>query len=350
MEYIAFDSHRHYTLARVESADGQRVREVRIDHERGGIRGFLRGCELGSGVALETIGTWYWIVDEIEEAGMTPRLVQARKAKLMMGSINKTDRLDAKGLNLLQRNDTLPTVWIPPGELRDHRELPRTRMVLTAMRTRLKNRIHSNVAKYGYKVEASDIFSGRGLEQLRQVMGRLPTQTRFASELLLEELEGVAGRIRMIENRMKEMLKLTPEMELIMSLPGVGFILAAVILLEAGDVSRYSSAGQFASYAGTTPRVHSSGGKTRYGSLRSDVNRYLKWAYVEAANVVSAHAGHWPHRHVAQLYSRLRKAKGHQKAVGAVARHLAEATFWMLTKKEAYKNPVQREPVSSMGA
>ena len=81
-----------------------------MGHERGAIRKFLLTCDPGSPVAVETIGNWYWIVDEIEEAGMVARLVHARKAKLMMGSINKTDRLDARGLNLLQRNETLPTV------------------------------------------------------------------------------------------------------------------------------------------------------------------------------------------------------------------------------------------------
>jgi hypothetical protein len=87
---------------------------------------------------VETIGNWYWIVDEIEAAGCIPRLVHARKAKLMMGEINKTDRLDARGLNRLQRNGTLPTVWIPSGELRDQRDLPRTRMVLVRQRTRVR--------------------------------------------------------------------------------------------------------------------------------------------------------------------------------------------------------------------
>lgn len=130
MQYIAFDSHKHYTWACVESKNGKKRKEARIAHERNALREFLEQCEPGSPVAVETIGNWYWIVDEIEAAGMQPRLVQARKAKLMMGAIHKTDRLDARGLNQLQRNNTLPTVWIPPADLRDARELPRTRMVL----------------------------------------------------------------------------------------------------------------------------------------------------------------------------------------------------------------------------
>jgi len=81
-------------------------------------------------VAVEAVGNWYWIIDEIERAGCVPKLVHPRKAKLMMGMINKTDKLDGHGLNRLQRTGALPTVWVPPGPLRDLRELTRTRMVM----------------------------------------------------------------------------------------------------------------------------------------------------------------------------------------------------------------------------
>lgn len=98
------------------------------------------------------------------------------------------------------------------------------------------------------------------------------------------------------------------------------------------------------------PRVHSSGGKTRYGQLRGDVNRYLKWAYVEAANTVCLQRRFFPHRHVSQLYDRIARRKGHQKAIGAVARHLAEATYWMLKRKQSYQEPKGIVPVSSTEA
>jgi transposase len=134
------------------------VREERLEHDRGALRQFLERCARGSPVAVETIGNWYWIVDEIEAAGCVPKLVHARKAKLMMGAINKTDKLDARGLNQLQRNGTLPAVWIPPRTLRDQRDLPRTRMVLVHQRTRLKNRIHATLAKYAlHDCEVSDL-------------------------------------------------------------------------------------------------------------------------------------------------------------------------------------------------
>jgi len=340
MEYIAFDAHKHYTLASVERQAGGIVREERIPHERGALRQFLRRCDLGSPVAVETTGNWYWIVDEIEAAGDVPKLVHARKAKLMLGMVNKTDKLDARGLNRLQRTGTLPTVWIPPGALRDERDLPRTRMVLVRQRTQLKNRIHATLAKYALTVpEVSDLFGRQGRELLRQRLAELPPQTTFATGRLLEQVEGLDDQVHRFERRMQEVFKPTREIELLMTLPGVGFILAIVIHLEVGDVTRFASNEKFAAYAGTTPRVHASGGRTRFGPLRPDVNHYLKWAFVEAATVICRHRRRHPKRHGSQLYERVARRKGHAKAIGAVARHLAEATYWMLTKREPYQEP-----------
>jgi len=162
-EYIAFDSHKRYTwVDRQDHATGKATCH-RLEHAPGAVREYLHGCEPGTAVAVEATGNWYWIIDEIEQAGLVPRLVHPRKAKLMMGQINKTDKLDAQGLNRLQRNGTLPTVWIPPGPLRDLRELTRTRLVLVAQRTRLKNRLSATLAKWGLPAsEYSDPYGKRG--------------------------------------------------------------------------------------------------------------------------------------------------------------------------------------------
>ncbi len=346
MQYIAFDAHKRYTWARVERPDGGVVREKRIPHERGALRAFLAGCEPGSPVAIETVGNWYWMVDETEAAQGVPKLVHAHKAKLMLGLVNKTDRLDARGLNQLQRTGTLPTVWIPPAELRDWRDLPRTRMVLVRQRTQLKNRIHATLAKYALTItEVDDLFGKQGRELLRQRLAQLPPQTAFTTTRVLEQIEMLDRQVALFEGQMGEVFEVIKEIELLMTLPGVGFILAVVIYTEIGDVTRFARNEQLAAYAGTTPRVHESGGKRRYGPLRSDVNRYLKWAFVEAANAVCRNHLRHPHRHVSRLYTRVSNRKGHHKSIGAVARHLAEAAYWMLTKRESY-----HEPASSTGA
>ncbi len=351
MELIAFDSHKKYTLASIESADGRSHREARIEHAPGVIRRFLERYSKGSPVAVETIGNWYWIVDEIEAAGMVPQLVHARKAKLMMGHTNKTDRLDARGLNRLQRTGTLPTVWIPPMDLRDLRELLRTRMDLVVQRTQLKNRIHAALARYCLSLEeANDAFTIEGRKELAELFEKLPPQTRFANSLLMEEIDEVQKQVDRLEARMEEVLEENPTIQLLRTLPGVGKILSAVIALEIGDIKRFPSAGNLASYAGTTPRVSSSGGKTHFGKLRSDANRFLKWAYIEAANVTARFHKKHPETHLSRMYAKLRKSKGHAKAIGAVARQLAEATYWMLTKNEAYKEPARTGTGSSTEA
>ena len=122
-EYIAFDSHKHYTWVEHQQANSGKTRQYRLEHAPGAIRQALMGCSPGTPVAIEATANWYWITDEIEQARCVPRLVHPRRAKLMMGQINKTDKLDTHGLNMLQRNGTLPTVWIPPGPLRELREL-----------------------------------------------------------------------------------------------------------------------------------------------------------------------------------------------------------------------------------
>lgn len=351
MEYIAFDAHKRYTLASVARADGQLLREARIEHERGALREFLARCEPESPVAVETTGNWYWIVDEIEAGGCIPKLVHARKAKLMLGMINKTDKLDARGLNRLQRAGTLPTVWIPPGALRDQRDLPRTRIVFLRQRTQLKNRIHAALAKYGLSCRGvSDLFGTGNRALLAERIGALPPETAWATERLLAHVEALDREVRQVERRIRAVFQPTAAITLLRTLPGVGLTLAVLIALEVGDVKRFATSEKVAAYAGTTPRVHSSGGKTRYGPLRSDVNRYLKWAFVEAANVVCRHRRRYPNRHVSRLYERVARRKGHQKAIGAVARHLAEATYWILARSESYREPSGRHPIPSTEA
>lgn len=339
-EYIAFDSHKHYTWMEREEVRSGKVRQRRIEHTPGAIRQALAACEASTPVALEATANWYWIVREIEQARLTPRLVHARKAKLMMGLINKTDQLDTHGLNRLQRNGTLPCVWIPPEPLRELRELTRTRVVLVRQRTRWKNRITATLAKWGLPAsEYSDPYGKSAREELHKRLESLPEQTRWATEQMLLQLDGLNAQIGEFEQRLDQLVEVTVEMQRLLSLPGVGVILAATIALEIGEISRFASAERLASYAGTTPRVHASGDRVRYGRTRPDVNRYLKWAFAEAANSVAVNHRRQPERHVSRLYARLRARKGHATAVGAVARHLAEAAFHVLSRQEVYRDP-----------
>lgn len=339
--YIGCDVHKKYSVFGAVDDRGRAIPAKRVEHDKEGFRSFLRRLPPGSPIAVETTGNWYWIIDEMERAGHSPALAHAAKSKLMMGQINKTDKLDANGLAVLLRNGTLPSVWIPRGELRDQRELPRMRLVMVHMRTALKNRIHATFAKYGIHFEGeSDLFGSKGRQEMSKHLLELPTETRRSVEQELKLLDQLAEQIDMAEERIREVIAVTPDMKLLMSLPGVGPVLAITIALEVGDISRFPDNEHLASYSGMVPRVNSSGGKTRFGKTRPDVNHYLKRAFVEAANVVALNQGRWSGRHAVRLYQRIKANKGHGKAVVAVGRHLAESTYWVLRKKEPYREPV----------
>jgi transposase len=222
MEYIAVDAHKRYSFVSIESAEGKLRCEARVEHHRGAIKDFLARRLPGSAVAVETVGNWYWIVGEIEEAGMVPKLVHAYRAKMMLASTNKTDRLDARGMNRLQRSGTLPTVWIAPQQLRNQRDLFRTGMILAGQRTRLKNRIHATLSKYGLQVEgSSDAFSKKGRKELGECIELLPEHTRYSAERVLEQLDCTERQIGLLEKRMKEVFFPNEEIQLLMSLPGI---------------------------------------------------------------------------------------------------------------------------------
>ncbi len=344
--YIGDDAHKKYSVFASMDEAGKYSGVRRVEHDRETYRTFLRSLPPASPIAVESTGNWYWMVDEMEKAGHIPLLVHAGKAKARMGEINKTDKLDARGLAMLNRNGTLPVVWIPPGELRDQRELPRMRMVLSGIRTKLKNRIHATYAKYGITFEVSDLFGSQGRQLLVKYLNELPPETRRSVEEQLKLLDEVQGSIDTTEERILEIVKENPDMKILRTLPGVGPILAIVIALETGDINRFPDAEHFASYAGKVPRVNSSGGRTYYGKVRPDVNRYLKWAFTEAANVIVLQQKRLAGRHVLNLYYKVQRHKGHPKAITAVGRHLAEATWNMLKSNMPYREPGRMAPVS----
>jgi transposase len=252
---IGCDAHKHYSVFAVIDKEGTLKVHKRIEHEPGAIQEFLEEYPTGTRVALESVGNWYWIADEIEAAECVPLLTHPAKAKVMMGNVNKTDKLDAKGLATLLRLNSLPHVWLPPGKTRDGRELPRTRMALTKMRTALKNRIHATLAKYNQKLEgASDIFIPKWRGELLRTIDQLPPETQKCMHLELELQDHLTGQIQHLEARIQQLVEDSEQIQLLKTLPGIGNILGIVIRQEIGSIDRFPSAEHFASYSGVYPR------------------------------------------------------------------------------------------------
>ena len=348
-KYIGCDMHKKFSVFVAMDERGRLDPAVKVSNDLLELRAYLKQLPAEALVAVEASGGWYWFVDELEAAGLEVRLVNPLEAKKRMAGRNKTDQLDAAGLAMLLRNGTLPEVWIPPAQLRDLRGLLRTRLSLRCHTTILKNRIHAALRRYGqYEPgEAKDLFHGKGRVQLSVYIGALPEETRLATRHEWELVDEVEAHLKQLEMRIRLGIGQLGLVRLLKSLPGVGDILSATIFLEIGDVTRFSSAEHLASYSGLTPTVHASGGKFRLGRTSPVANHYLKWAFVEAANCVVMHKHRRPQSHVVQLYERLRASKNHGIAAVAVARHLAEASWWMLTKKQSYREPAPASMSSS---
>lgn len=347
-QFIGCDSHARYSVFVSIDEQGRVGAPVRVEHGSRELRDYLATLEPGTPVAVEASGGWYWFFDELEAAGMDARLVNPLEAKHRMGGKNKTDKLDAKGLAILLRNGTLPEVWVPPGELRDLRGLMRTRLALRSHTTALKNRVHAAIRRYGtLQGEApSDLFAERSKRQLALSVVRLPDQTRLAAWHEVELLDEVGRHIGELEVQIRKKIGSLGWVRLLKTLPGVGEILGATIYLEIGDVRRFPTPEHLASYAGLVPTVHSSGGKSHHGPTSKQANHYLRWAFVEAAACIVMHKQQRKGQHVVELYERLKKQKCHGKAAVAVARHLAESSWWILSKKQAYRAP-QLQAMSS---
>jgi transposase len=339
-QFIGCDAHKRFSVFASIDEKGVYGPTTRVGHEREGFRKYLQSLPAGSEIALETSGCYYWMVDEMEQAGHHPRLAHALTAKRRMEGRHKTDAKDARGLAMLLRNGTLPEVWIPPAALRDERELLRWRMWLSGTRTRVKNRIHGILQRYNVEVDFADIFGDSGRAALLKQQSELPLYSRESMIQQLQTVDWLESQIAECERLLEGMLYPSAERDLLDTLPCVGKVLAAVLTLEIGTVQRFSGPNRLASYAGLVPAARESAETKRLGRCPRDANVYLKWAYVEAANLISIQRKKWASRHVAQLYERVRQSsKMHGKAVMAVARHLAEASYWMLSKQEVYQEP-----------
>src|SRR5208283_3262899 len=316
-KYIGCDAHARYSIFVVMEENGNCAPPVRVEHDEGEMRRYLATLPPGSPVALETSGNWYWLVRAMEEAGLDPRLAHALEVKKRMPGRNKTDRLDARGLALLLRNGALPEVWIPPARLLDLRDLMRTRLSVRQQGSMLKCRIQAALRRYGVRdyTDRADLFALKSRAKLAVSIARLPQETRIATSHEWALLDALEEHIDALEVRIRERIDTIGWVRLLKTLPGVGTILGATIYLEIGDVTRFPAPPHLASYAGLVPTVHASGGKCWMGPTPPSANHFLKWAFVEAAT--------------------------------AVARHLAESSWWILSKKQPYREPAPATMSSS---
>ncbi len=192
----------------------------------------------------------------------------------------KNDERDAADLADLLRMGRLPEAWIAPPEIRELREITRYRHKLVKLRTSVKDQVHGVLAKLGIPVTHSDIFGVHGQAWLDELPMPQPYAGKVAS---LRQLAGELGaEITLLDQVIADLLAGHEGYRAIQALPGIGPVLAAVIVAEIGDIRRFPGPGQLGSWAGLTPRHYESDTKVIRGHVTKQGSRMLRWAVTEA--------------------------------------------------------------------
>lgn len=249
---------------------------------------------------------------------------------MIADSYVKTDRIDATALAMLLRAGMAPLVHVPDRETRDKKNIIRQRLWLVRIKTAVKNRIHNILDRNHMKPpECTDIFGSRGRAWMKAV-----TLPEIDDRLLRSDLELLAtleADIKGTEEWIDQALKDNSLMPVLLSFPGIGKTLAAVLALEIDTIDRFPNAAKLCAYAGVANSTYSSGGKTRHGGLIPACNRHMRYALVEAAWVALRASPYF-----GSFYKRLKARVGAHDAAGAVARRLCEVIFVCLKKRKEY--------------
>jgi transposase len=315
--------------------DGSRIERGAVSPDADGLRGLAgRVAEYREAVcaAIESMNGARFVHDRLEEQGWQVEIADAQKVKGLAPLACKTDRIDAWVLAELSRRDLVPGIWLPDPQVRGERERARFRLHLVRHRTALKNRVHQTLVAFGVPCPVSDLFGQSGRELLARLALPDPwAQTVNASLVLIDDLDGqIAG----CERDLRTLGADHEYVPLLMSAPGIAWVLGYTIAAEIGDIHRFATPTKLCGYTGLCPRVYQSGEHDHRGSLAKNGPTYLRWALIEAAT----HAARSPtyRERYERTAKRLGRQRGKKIARVDIARRLTEAIWHMLTRRQPF--------------
>ncbi len=293
--------------------------------------------------AIESMNGARFVHDRLELAGWEVEIADALKVKGLAPLACKTDRIDAWVLAELSRRDLVPAIWLPDPSVRAERERARWRLHLVRHRSSLKQRVHAVLLAHGKPCPVSDLFGVAG----RQLLARLELPEPWAGSVeaslrLIDELE---QEITGCEAELRRLGADHRYVPLLLTIPGIGWVLAYTIAAEIGDIGRFPSPRKLAGYTGLCPRVYQSGESDRRGPLAKQGPKYLRWALVEAAVHASTHPVY--RERYQRTKTRLGRQRGARVAQVELARKLAEAIWHMLTRKQPFAPAGATNPLAA---
>jgi transposase len=328
--FYGLDVHRQFI--QVCQLDGKNAnrKEYRIGGSAEEIDRWAQGLGPRDQVVLET--TFHsWAIHAIvsQYAG---RVVVANslQVKAIAYAKIKTDKVDAYTLARLLRADFLPSVKLPDEKTWALRQLVSHRRLLVKQRVAVKNTVLATFHRCLIGPPQSDAFTAPGRRWMRSI--ELPPAERFLVDNALDLLEAIEMRLEAADQELLKRAAIEEQAHLLMTIPGVGVTVALGLLAAIGDISRFPSPGQLASYFGLVPRVSQSAGRCHHGKITKAGPGNARSLAIEAAQMLARSPSP-----IATTFYRVRRKKGHNVAVTALARKLIVLVWYVLQNREPYR-------------
>jgi transposase len=283
--YAGLDLHSRNTYIGIMDKEFKRVFGKRVSNDLPLILKTLEPFQDQlQGLAVESTYNWYWLVDGLMDAGyQCIHLANPSAVKQYEGLKHSDDQHDSFFLAQMLLLGILPQGYIYPREDRPVRDLARKRMFLVRHKTSHILSLQSLITRCsGQRVSTNKIkqFDAEDLQQLLQEEHKV-----LSAQANLDSISFYAQQIRRLEKVIKNKIKVKKEFQYLMTVPGIGNILAMTIMLEVGDINRFAKVGNFASYSRCVSSQRLSDGKSKGSGNRKNGNRYLSWAFIEAAHL-----------------------------------------------------------------
>jgi transposase len=279
--YVGIDVHKKYCQAALMSEQGRITHELRFDNTQQGATSLINLAKSVDShvkaVVEPSANLWIRIYDQLEDEGVDVKLSNPLKTKAIAEARIKTDRIDAKTLAYLLRGDLVAESYVPSRKNRERRALIRHRASLMRMRVDIKNRIHALLDKHELTHNHTDPFGKQGLEWLHNL--QLPTPDQEILQSSLQVAETLNEQIQSMDIQIAKDATSEEKAKLLMTMLGVDYYAAMVLLSEIGDVHRFSSDEKLVSWVGLAPQTHQSGESHWTGDNVRDAHqkRTLPW-------------------------------------------------------------------------
>ena len=281
------------------------------------------------GVVVESTFNWYWLVDGLQDHGYQVHLANPSAMKQYEGLKHTDDQWDSFWLTHMYRLNLLAEGYIYPREHRALRDLLRRRLLYVRQRTAQILSLQSMISRnLGFKMSNNEIkkLAAQDIAQLFDCPDLV-----FMAANSWTTIEFLKQIIRGIEKRVVSQARLRKEFTKLQTIPGIGKILALTIMLEVGDIGRFATVGDYSSYCRCVESKKISNGKKKGENNKKNGNKYLAWAYVEAANFAKRYCPK------AQSFYQSKRAKTKNVvAIKALSNKLSRASYYIMRDQVAF--------------